>query len=123
MKPPFQVWLKGLVSGNIQAMWRIHFTAEDLARTRIAPPLGPLAETMFGLALARSATSRWPMLIPAVLLGWSDQTRRRLTPAMRPLTDLAPAGGLGVDLWSLTGEASTIEEGLAAATRTGLAGG
>lgn len=90
-------------------MWRIHFSADDLARTRVAPSLGPLAETLFGLVMIRSA---WP--VPMAMLGWREEVRRLLTPAMKPLTDLAPQRTFGLDLWSLTGEASTIEQGLEA---------
>jgi DNA-binding transcriptional ArsR family regulator len=90
-------------------MWRIHFTADDLARTRVAASLGPLAETLFGLVAIRSA---WP--VPAAMLGWRDRMRRSLTPALKPLADLAPQRTFGVDLWSLIGEAPTIEQGLAA---------
>ncbi|WP_051366135.1 ArsR/SmtB family transcription factor [Hamadaea tsunoensis] len=90
-------------------MWRLHFTSDDLARTRVAPTLGPLAETLFGLMTARS---RWP--VPAYLLGWRDRARARFNPAFKPLTDLAAPGSIGLDLWSLTGEAATIEQGLEA---------
>lgn len=90
-------------------MWRIHFTAEDLIRTRIARTLGPLAETMFGLHLIRSRTER------AVAFGpWRERVRGRLTTEMRPLAALAPIGTMGVDLWTLTGEAPTIEAGVEA---------
>jgi hypothetical protein len=112
IRQAFQPWLKPTGTGTMQRMWRIHFTADDLVRTRVAPSLGPLAETLFGLVLARST---WRA--PAAMLGWRDRTRRRLTPAMKPLADTAPHGTVGLDLWTLTGEAPTIEEGLAALER------
>ncbi|WP_121702743.1 helix-turn-helix domain-containing protein [Streptomyces sp. E5N298] len=44
-------------------MQRIHFTAEDLARTRLSPTLGQVAETVFALGLlgrpASAAHLRW----------------------------------------------------------------
>ncbi len=90
-------------------MWRIHFTAQDLVRTRIAPTLGPLAETMFGLHHLRCGKT------PSHSLGpWRKAAGPRVTSRMRPLAALAPAGTLGVDLWTLTGEAPTIEAGIEA---------
>ncbi|MFD7665826.1 winged helix-turn-helix domain-containing protein [Streptomyces sp. NPDC059788] len=44
-------------------MLRIHFTAQDLARTRLSPTLGPVAETVFALGLLDGASNalhqRW----------------------------------------------------------------
>lgn len=89
--------------------WRIHFTADDLARTRIGTTLGPLAETLFGLSLVRSKTNS-----PNGFAGWRESVRGRLTSEMKPLAALSPRGWFGVDLWTLTGEAPTIERGLQA---------
>jgi len=89
--------------------WRIHFTGDDLARTTIVTTLGPLAETMFSLAMLRCAHEP-----PAAFGGWREQVRRNMSPEMRPLAAMAPAGTYGVDLWSLTGTARTIEEGVEA---------
>jgi DNA-binding transcriptional ArsR family regulator len=86
---------------------RIHFTAEDLARTRISPTLGPLAETVMALTLARC-----PNQDPAPLRPWRRIASRQLTSAMRPLATLIPPGMSGVDLSTLTGQISTIEEGI-----------
>jgi DNA-binding transcriptional ArsR family regulator len=88
---------------------RIHFTAEDLARTRINPTLGPLAETVMALTLARC-----PNQDPALLRPWRRIASRQLTSAMRPLATLLPPGMSGVDLPTLTGQISTIEEGIRA---------
>src|SRR5581483_11414920 len=90
-------------------VWRIHFTSEDVVRTRIAPTLGPLAETIFGLRMLGCAKSH-----PPGLRFWRDQARTRLHPRMRPLAALGPHGTLGPDLWTLTGEAATIEAGVEA---------
>ena len=90
-------------------VWRIHFTADDLARIQVSPTLGPLAETVMAVSLLRSpAPSR------ALLSEWSGQVRGKITPRMRPLTALIPPGTKGVDLCTLTGEAPTIEQGIAA---------
>ncbi|HET8657568.1 MAG TPA: winged helix-turn-helix domain-containing protein [Micromonosporaceae bacterium] len=89
--------------------WRIHFTAEDLARTRVSASLGPLAETLFGLSLLRCSRRR-----PAAFSGWRDHARGRLTADLRPLVDVVPLEAGGVDLLTLTGEAPTIEHGIEA---------
>ncbi|MBB5872921.1 hypothetical protein F4553_006355 [Allocatelliglobosispora scoriae] len=89
--------------------WRIHFTALDLARVRIGDSLGPLAETLFGL-LQLSAPGRHPVAFAR----WHRRALTRITPQMYPLTSLVPPGMRAVDLWTLTGEQSTIEQGIAA---------
>jgi len=89
--------------------WRIHFTGDDLARTTIVTTLGPLAETMFSLNMIRSRKEP-----PTAFGAWREQVRQHMSPEMRPLAAMAPAGTLGVDLWTLTGPARTIEEGVEA---------
>ena len=89
--------------------WHVHFTADDLARTRMGAALGPLAETMFALSLLRGADQ-----VPHGLGDWRYSVRGRLTPKMRPLAAMAPKGRFGVDLWTLVGEAPTIEQGIRA---------
>lgn len=87
--------------------WRMHFTAEDLARTRVTATLGPLAETMFGMSLLRCTTQR-----PVGFNDWRKQARASLSVEMKPLSALLPQGTWGVDLWTLTGEAPTIAAGI-----------
>ena len=89
-------------------VWRIHFTADDLARIQVSPTLGPLAETVMAVAMLR-----WPAP-PRALAEWRGQVQGRITPQMRPLTALIPPGTKGVDLCTLTGEAPTIERGVQA---------
>jgi DNA-binding transcriptional ArsR family regulator len=89
--------------------WRIHFTAADLARTRISSTLGPLAETMWALSLLRC-----PVQSPGLFSGWRERASAQLSPAVNPLAALVPPGSRGVDLCTLTGEATTIEKGVAA---------
>ncbi|WP_089155509.1 ArsR/SmtB family transcription factor [Micromonospora sp. NBS 11-29] len=75
-------------------MIRIHFTADDLARTRLLKGWGPLAETCFSL-IRSSGRGR-----PA---------------APGPAHPYGPLLGRGsLDLLTLTGPAGSIEEGLAA---------
>ncbi|HTX25426.1 MAG TPA: winged helix-turn-helix domain-containing protein [Streptosporangiaceae bacterium] len=89
--------------------WRIHFTDEDLARIQISPTLGPLAETVMGLVLLRSPCA------PRRMFGeWRSQVEGTITSRMTALTNLIPPGSTGVDLLTLTGEAPTIGQGLAA---------
>ncbi|MER5780525.1 helix-turn-helix domain-containing protein [Streptomyces mobaraensis] len=66
---------------------RLHFEAEDLARVRVTPVPDPLAEATFSLPLLQS-----PGLGATAFDGWRERSLRRLTPAVRPLLELAPAG-------------------------------
>jgi DNA-binding transcriptional ArsR family regulator len=86
---------------------RIRFTADDLARTRIAVTMGPFAETIWALSMLRC-----PRPVPAVLSGWKDQVRGRRTGSMGELEALVPPGDLGVDLFSHAAESVTIEKGI-----------
>jgi DNA-binding transcriptional ArsR family regulator len=96
------VTLKGMV-------WRIHFTAEDLSRIRVSPTLGPLAETVMALSLLRCPTQP-----RALFSDWRTQVQGKITPQMKTLVAMLPAGFTGVDLCSLTGEAPTIGHGVQA---------
>ncbi|MCX4546343.1 winged helix-turn-helix domain-containing protein [Streptomyces sp. NBC_01565] len=71
-------------------MLRIHFTAEDLTRVRIADAPDPLAETVLSLPLLQSGRPDGPAT--AALGGWRERTRCGLRPEMRLLLELAPAG-------------------------------
>jgi len=64
---------------------------------------------MFSLHMIRSGQDP-----PAAFGIWREQVRHNMSPQMRPLAAMAPAGTLGVDLWTLTGPARTIEEGIEA---------
>ncbi|MFI1869502.1 ArsR/SmtB family transcription factor [Streptomyces jumonjinensis] len=87
-------------------MLRIHFTLQDLARVRVAM-LGPLAETQLGLnALQRRDGT-------ALFGGWRECSGPRVGPDARDLARfLAPPGTGLVDLFTLAGQASSIDEGL-----------
>ena len=89
-------------------VWRIHFTADDLARIQVSPTLGPLAETVMAVAMLRCRRCRAP---------W--QRMARPGPGQDHAADEAadgadPARHQGVDLCTLTGEAPTIERGVQA---------
>ena len=89
--------------------WRIHFTSADLDRVRICPSAGPLAETMLAFSFLRC-----PLQPQAMFAGWRAAALGRLSPEMAPLAALVPAGSRGVDLYTLTGETATIEQGILA---------
>jgi DNA-binding transcriptional ArsR family regulator len=87
---------------------RIHFTAEDLARTRIAGTMGPLAETILALSMLRRTLPR-----SAVFRGWQDRVSGRRTAAMRPLEALVPPGSCGLDIGTYIGHMRTFEQSVA----------
>jgi DNA-binding transcriptional ArsR family regulator len=90
-------------------VWRIHFTADDLARIQVGPTLGPLAETVKALSLLRCPTG------PRSLFGaWRAQVQQKITPRMAPLLAMVPTDTVSVDLCTLIGEAATIELGVQA---------
>jgi DNA-binding transcriptional ArsR family regulator len=88
--------------------WRVHFTADDLDRIEIVDTFGPLAETFLALSLLR-----WPQARPRGMLSeWPQWVAPRLTPRIKPLLPLLPPGGRGVDLVTVVGRASTIDQGI-----------
>jgi DNA-binding transcriptional ArsR family regulator len=87
--------------------WRIHFTADDLARTTVAGTLGPFAETVLGLSMLHRPCPR-----PALYDSWRERMRSSLNPQMKPLTALMPIGAVGLDLLTLVGEAPTMGQGV-----------
>lgn len=97
---------------------RLHFTSDDLARTRVSPGRGPLAETIWAMTLLRCPVQR-----QVTLGGWRERAYSQLTRGpgsrsgqelrhrLRPLTMLMPHCRHWVDLLTLTGEKATFEEG------------
>jgi hypothetical protein len=93
-------------------MLRVHFTVDDLARTRVGATFGPLTETVFSLdVLARRPG-------PTTLFdGWRDRRPRRAehradrVDGADPLRELLPRAW-AFDLIMITGRASCIDEGL-----------
>jgi DNA-binding transcriptional ArsR family regulator len=84
-------------------MLRIHFTADDFTRTRIALAPDPMWEILLSLhLLAQSAEG-------AVVFGqWRARSRARLDAAVAPLLTLAPPRGYSPDFLTPTG---TVELG------------
>lgn len=84
-------------------MLRIHFTAEDLARTRVAGTIGAAAETYYGLEMLCSRT------LPLPFRRWRATVAGRLGDDAGPLTALLPARGPGLDLLALAGDSPDID--------------
>ncbi|MFE3249188.1 ArsR/SmtB family transcription factor [Streptomyces sp. NPDC059209] len=84
-------------------MLRIHFTGEDLARTRVAATIGAAAETYYSLELLRGPRD------DTRFGSWRSAVAGRMSADTRPLTSLLPLRGPGLDLLALMGEAPSLE--------------
>ncbi|MEU3460791.1 winged helix-turn-helix domain-containing protein [Streptomyces sp. NPDC006733] len=84
-------------------MLRIHFTAEDLARTRVAATIGVAAEVYYSLELLRDRRDL------AHFRSWRSAVAGRLGADTRPLTSLVPVRGPGLDLLALMGDAPSLD--------------
>ncbi|WP_069173674.1 ArsR/SmtB family transcription factor [Streptomyces griseus] len=87
---------------------RIHFTADDLARIRVTTTLGVAAETLDGIKRLREdggtpAFHRWRASVGRELGG-------RLREQAGPLLALMPAHGPQIDVASLAGDTTCIDE-------------
>ncbi|MDX3484493.1 MULTISPECIES: ArsR/SmtB family transcription factor [unclassified Streptomyces] len=87
---------------------RIHFTVDDLARTRVTTTLGVAAETLDGIKRLREgggtpAFQRWRASVGRELGG-------RLREQAGPLLALMPAYGPQIDVASLAGDTTCIDE-------------
>jgi hypothetical protein len=71
-------------------VWRMHFTADDMARIQVSPTLGPLAETVMAVALLRS-----PQQPRTLLSEWRGQVQGKVTPRMRRAACRGTAGTPG----------------------------
>ncbi|MBT2449242.1 winged helix-turn-helix transcriptional regulator [Streptomyces sp. ISL-43] len=88
-------------------MLRIHFTAEDLARTRVAATIGAAAETMYSLRLLRDCAAAALPFRP-----WHTTVRGRLGAKARPFASLLAVDGPDIDLTVLMGDTPSVEEGI-----------
>ncbi|MFI6317647.1 ArsR/SmtB family transcription factor [Nonomuraea sp. NPDC050556] len=85
---------------------RIHFSTEDLGKTRVAPTFGPLAEASAALMLLRHPS-------PGLRFHtWSQRLRQNRPPLLRLLGPLYQDTYHGLDLFALLGEAAVVEDGL-----------
>ncbi|GGT53750.1 transcriptional regulator [Streptomyces purpureus] len=98
---------------------RIHFTAEDLVRVRVADSVGVMAETYGCAVLARQNRGALPFR------GWQNAVPGGIDAASGPLRALAGAGGPRLDLHTLAGGSTSVEQGadtLMSASRAQLRG-
>jgi DNA-binding transcriptional ArsR family regulator len=87
-------------------VYRLHLTAEDLARTRIAAAPGPFAESVLAAERLRQRSPALPFR------AWRSRLRGRLDQRTRVLAHVFPRDANGLDLAMLVGPATTLEEGL-----------
>ncbi|MGW7051171.1 ArsR/SmtB family transcription factor [Streptomyces sp. NPDC054887] len=92
-------------------MLRIHFTAEDLARTRVASTIGAAAETYYSLEMLCRRS------LPLPFQRWRATVADRLGEDTGPLTALIPARGPGLDLLALAGDSPDIDHAVEALLR------
>ncbi|MFI5829149.1 ArsR/SmtB family transcription factor [Streptomyces sp. NPDC051578] len=92
-------------------MLRIHFTADDLARTRVATTIGAAAETYYSLEMLNRRS------LAAPFRQWRARVAGRLPQAARPLTVLLPLRGPGLDLLALAGDSSEVDQAVDALLR------
>ncbi|MEU9391994.1 winged helix-turn-helix domain-containing protein [Streptomyces sp. NPDC048324] len=85
-------------------MKRIHFTAEDLARTRVATTIGVAAETFDTVKLLKDRDAT------LAFRRWQVSVRGRLGEQAGPLAALMPSHGPLLDIASLTGNTASIDE-------------
>ncbi|MEV4171361.1 winged helix-turn-helix domain-containing protein [Nonomuraea sp. NPDC049709] len=85
-------------------MHRIHFTADDLARVRVAATLGPMAETMFSLHALRGRAEE------PVFGAWRRRVRGTADPRFAALAAIAPARLPCFDLALLAGPGHDLAE-------------
>ena len=87
-------------------MISIIFTRDDLTRIRLAESPDPMWEVLLSLHLLQSRPTS-----PA-LRQWRATARRQLTPAVRPLVELAPAYGYSPDFLTPSGGAEGLDAGI-----------
>ncbi|MEV8321501.1 winged helix-turn-helix domain-containing protein [Streptomyces sp. NPDC059900] len=85
-------------------MKRIHFTAQDLARTRVATTIGVAAETFDSVKLLKDRDSS------LAFRRWHVSVRGRLGEQAGPLAALLPGRGPLVDAMSLLGDTASVDE-------------
>ncbi|WP_327714070.1 winged helix-turn-helix domain-containing protein [Streptomyces sp. NBC_00490] len=82
---------------------RIHFTAQDLARTRVAATIGVAAEVYYSLELLGENRE-----LPH-FRAWRSAVAGRMGADTRPLTSLVPVRGPGLDLLALMGDVPCVD--------------
>ncbi|MER5325224.1 ArsR/SmtB family transcription factor [Streptosporangium roseum] len=85
-------------------MHRIHFTTADLARVRVAPTLGPMAETLFSLTTLRGRVEE------TMFGAWRRRVRGGLDSRFSVLAAIAPARLPSFDMAFLAGPGRDLAE-------------
>ncbi|MEV7007349.1 winged helix-turn-helix domain-containing protein [Streptosporangium sp. NPDC051022] len=85
-------------------MHRIHFTPADLTRVRVAPTMGPMAETLFSLRALRRRTEE------TMFGAWRRRVRDALDPGYAVLAAIAPVRTPCFDMTVLAGPGSDLAE-------------
>ncbi|WP_103336238.1 winged helix-turn-helix domain-containing protein [Amycolatopsis sp. CA-126428] len=98
--------------GVHQNTLRVHFEAEDLARTRVQHTPDPLWETLLSLHLLQGGTGQ------PVFGEWRSWVRQRLDRSVGLLLTLAPPRGYSVDFLTPGAGATDLETGLDAVLST-----
>ncbi|WP_033434550.1 ArsR/SmtB family transcription factor [Saccharothrix syringae] len=93
-------------------MLRIHFTPEDLARTRISTAPHPMWETLLSLYRLRRRTGE------VVFAQWRRSAGPQAPADTRLLTDLVPPSGYAADFLTPVTDGLTLADGLEALRRT-----
>nr|WP_225953348.1 winged helix-turn-helix domain-containing protein [Kibdelosporangium phytohabitans] len=91
---------------------RIHFSPEDLARTRISPRPHPMWETLLSLYRLRRRDGE------LVFDGWRRSIRPKVPAGTRLLTDLVPQNGYAADFLTPATPDLCLASGLEALRRT-----
>ncbi|MEU4261861.1 ArsR/SmtB family transcription factor [Streptomyces argenteolus] len=86
-----------------RSVLRIHFTAEDLARTRVATTIGVAAEVYYSLELLTENQEL------SNFRSWRSAVAGRMGADTRPLTSLVPLRGPGLDLLALMGDVPSLD--------------
>lgn len=94
-------------------MLRIHFTSEDLARTRVAAGPDPMWETVLSLQMLQHREGA------VVFDGWRRQARRRLGASARMLLTLAPHAMYFPDFLTPAEGSLSLDQGLDTMLSTG----
>lgn len=93
-------------------MLRVHFTAEDLARVRVAPGPDPMWEILLSLHVLRQRSAA------AVFGAWRANVRTTLPDDARWLMQLAPPVGYSPDFLTPTAGSCALDAGIDAVLST-----
>ncbi|MBM7784726.1 ArsR/SmtB family transcription factor [Tenggerimyces flavus] len=93
-------------------MWRIHLTADDLARVRLATGADPMWELMHSVQVATGTTGE------LVYGRWRHRCKRMPGPQLDVLSTLAPMVGYAVDFLTPAAGTTSFRDGVDTVLRT-----